>query len=101
MFYSLRNHVRRWRNAIGVALFAVVIGQSIGLAHAADLTVHADGAPCRVCDATGPAATPTMPVTMPAAAFVPGAAIADRFPAVAAIRPMHTPQAPRAPPAIL
>lgn len=98
MVWLLGKILHRCRNGVALFLYALVIVQSIGLAHVADQTLHADHAVCRICDAIGHAAIPPTPAMAPAAPTLP---IIAAF--VVALRwleipPTFSSHVPRAPP---
>ena len=101
MNHLLRKRLQRWRTAIAVGLFAFAIGQTIGVAHLADATLHADGAPCHICQAIGHAATPPTPAAAPVVAPQLGLVIVCVDFVAAIVRPTFSPHAPRAPPSFL
>jgi hypothetical protein len=97
----LRKQLGRWRTGIIVGLYAFVIGQTISVAHMADATLHADGAPCQICQAIGHAAAPPTPAAAPVAAIqlIVVAVCVDFVAAV--LRPTFSSHAARAPPTFL
>ena len=100
MTASLGKLLHRSRNSVALLLYALVIVQSIGLAHAADQTLHPDHAPCRVCDAIGHAATPPTPAAAPTApTLLIAAAVVLALPWLE-LPPTFSSHAPRAPPSL-
>jgi hypothetical protein len=101
MIRLLRRQLERWRTGAIVGLFAFVIGQTISLAHMADASLHADGAPCEICQAIGHAAAPPTPATAPVAAIQISVAIVCVAVIAAILRPTFSSHAARAPPTFL
>ena len=101
MIPRLRKHVARSRTDIVAGLCAFVIAQTIGLAHVADASLHANGEPCQICQAIGHAAAAPTPAAAPVGLiqFII-AAICTQFIA-AVLRPTFSSHAPRAPPTFL
>lgn len=87
-----------WRGAIVAGLFLVVIGQTISVAHTADLSLHSDGGLCQICQAIGHAAAPPAPAAAPAEANLIGVAFDVAAIVSVALRPIHSSHSPRAPP---
>lgn len=91
----------QWRKAALGLCVAFIVAQTIALAHISDLSKHADGTACQICQAIGHAAGP------PAVAKVPVAPIALEViakvarVAVAVVKQAFSPHAARAPPTSL
>jgi hypothetical protein len=98
MIRQLRTQLDQWRQGAVVLCIAFVVAQTIGLAHMSDLSKHADGTACQICQAIGHAAGPPATAKVPAApiAFEVIAQVAQV--AVAVIQPTFSPHAARAPP---
>jgi hypothetical protein len=101
MCHLLRKRIEQWRAAIVAGLFAFAIGQTIGLAHMADATLHADGTPCQICQAIGHAAAPPTPPAAPLVALQIAIVVVCVDFVAAVVRPAFSPHAPRAPPSFL
>jgi hypothetical protein len=101
MVDRLRKRLGSWRTGIIAGLFAFVIGQTIGVAHTADASLHTDGAPCQICQAIGQAAAPPTPAAAPVAAIQLGVVTACIDFIAAVLRPTFSSHAARAPPTLL
>ena len=101
MIHSLRKQLGRWRTGTIVGLFAFVIGQTISLAHMADASLHADGAPCEICQAIGHAAAPPTPAAAPVATIQLSVTTACIDFIAAVLRSTFSSHAARAPPTSL
>ncbi len=101
MIRQLRTNLDRWRQGAVALCFAFVIAQTIGLAHVSDLSKHADGAACQICQAIGHAAGPPATAKMPVAAIVFDVTAKVAQVVIAAIQPTFSPHAARAPPTVL
>ena len=101
MVRLLHKRLGRWRTGIAVGLFAFVVGQTIGLAHMADASLHGDGVPCQICQAIGHAAAPPTPAAAPVAAIQFSVLVICVDFIAAIIRPTFSSHAPRAPPTFL
>jgi hypothetical protein len=99
MVTFLRARLGRWRDGIFAGLLAFAIGQTIGLAHTADASLHTNDAPCQICQAIGHAAAAPAPATVPSAAIVLHVASPTPSIAAPALPLLLSSHAPRAPPA--
>ena len=98
MIGQLRKRFVASRRAFVIGLFAFAITQTIGLAHAAELKLHAHHAACHICLAMGHAAAPPPPAALPT--LPPPFEFAVALPCfiAAILRPTFSLHAPRGPP---
>jgi hypothetical protein len=97
----LRKRLGSWRTGVIVGLFTFVIGQTISVAHMADASLHADGAPCQICQAIGHAAAPPTPAAAPLATIQLRVATVCLDFVAAVLQPTFSSHAARAPPTSL
>ena len=98
MIHLLRTRLDRLHKGAFALFFAFVIAQTIGLAHVSDLSKHAKGATCQICQAIGHAAGPPASPQVPSAPIVFDLIAKVAQVAVAVVSPTFSPHAARAPP---
>ena len=101
MIRPLRTQLGQWRQSAIVLCFAFVVAQTIGLAHVSDLSKHADGTACQICQAIGHAAGPPAATKVPASPIEFETIVKVAHVAVAFAQPTFSPHAARAPPTSL